>query len=285
MPDDDAPDDGIRTALADSAGWGARHARLPGPASARRRSRTRRATALAGAVVLTAAAVAAAVGVVVAGPGTGVLAPPAPAAPPPVSPPAPPAATGVPTTIPDDFDLGTDLPSDPDYTLRTLSAVPADVCPGDGVPGLDAATDLAVEQVTGPEFGDTRALAVFADANAAVGFMTGLQETARACAGGVPRPEGGSREIVLEPLPGPWATGMTLLLVDVQDQSAGPAPLAVGSYLYAVRVGSAVALQYRTGEILLFSRPFAPDPDVVALDRPALDGLAPRLCRWTVAGC
>ncbi len=266
-------DDDIRAAFSGHSTWAEERTRLPGPEHARRRARTRSTVALAGAAVLTAVAVGAAVV------GVGLPGPPDPA---PAAPPPPP--TGVPTTVPDDLDLGFEPLTDPDFRLSSLPTLPTGICGDEALPGIDAATDQLVQQVTGPEYGDARGLAVFPDADAAVAFMTGLQAEAASCATGVPLAVGGTREVVQEPLPGPWATGLTIWLFNVPYPGGDPQPV-VGSHLYVARVGSAVAMAFRTGEYLVFDRPYTIDPGTVALDRVALDTLRPQMCRWTVEGC
>ena len=262
MPDD------VRTTFVVGGERAERHVRLRGAGQARRRARP--GVRVSAAVVLTAVALVSTV-IGVSGPDPGTPAPTA-------------ISLSVPTTIPDDLDLGVDTPRGADYRIEAADRLPVDVCPGAGIPGLDSATDQRSLLITGPEYGEGRALLVFADANAAVAFVTGLQVAADSCADGVPRPEGGTREIVREPLPGAWATGLSLLLADVPDPGGDPQPV-IGSLLLAVRTGSAVALQYRAGEYFLFDRPFRVDPDVLGTARRPLDALAPQLCRWTVAGC
>lgn len=280
MPDDD---DGIRTALTGSGEWAEQHARLPGPRQARGRARTRSTAAVAGAAVLTALAVCGTV-LGVSQLGAEALPGPTTAAARPVPGPSGTPDTGVPTTIPDDFDLRTDVPEGPEYTVRDVDDLPDGICPGAAVPGLDTATDRTFRQVTGPEYNEVVGLAVFGDAGGASAFMTGLRDAAAACADGVPRAEGGTREAVQQALPGAWATGLATLLVDVPTPGGDPQPV-VGSFLYAARVGSAVVLHYSAGEYLLSARPFTIDPGLVAMGRAPLDGIAPRMCRWTVAGC
>ncbi len=66
---------------------------------------------------------------------------------------------------------------------------------------------------------------------------------------------------------------------------AGDVQPVVGSYLPAVRRGSAVAGRFVAGELLFAGASAAPDPGIVAFERRPLDALAPQLFRWTVAGC
>lgn len=279
MPDDN----GIRAALADSSEWAERDAQLPGAAEARQRARTRSVAATTAAAVLTVLAVSATViGVSRFDPDGPAL--PAPAASAPPTPSS--AATGtrrVPTTIPDDFSLGATQPTGSDYRVETLHRLSVGVCTGDALPGIETATAQTYRRVIGPEHVDILGVAVFADADAAMSFMTGLLAAAAECNRGAPRPEGGSREVVQEPLRGTWASGLTTLMIDIP---AADLPQRVGgSYLFAMRIGSAVALNFDAGEVLFHSRPYTIDPLHVDEGRLALEDLAPRMCRWTVAGC
>lgn len=276
MPDDN----GIRTALAESSERAARDAQLPAAAEMRRRAHTRSVVATSAAAVLTVLAVSATVlGVSQFGAGNTAL--PASAPPTPSS-----SATGtrpVPTTIPADFDLGPTLPADGEYSVTMRRDLPTGICTSYMLPGVEKATAQTYRQVVGPEYANTLGVAVFADADAAMSFMTGLQTAAGECARGVALYGGGVREVVQEPLRGSWASGLTTLLIDVPD---GEEPKRVtGSYLFAMRVGSAVALRYEVGEILLHTRPYAIESRYVDGGRDALEGLAPRMCLWTVAGC
>lgn len=268
MPDSD--DDGdLRRAFADTGAWAEERTALPGPDRARRTARRRSTAAVTGATALTLLAV---VGSVIGV--TRLDAPPVPAAP----------APAVPTTIPGDLEIGPPLRDDGETVTRDVPEFLADICPGEGTPGLDTATDRRFRLTTAPESAQVDGLLVFADADAAVAFVAGLRESARRCGDGVPLPSGGVSEVRQEPLPGAWGEGLTLLLV------ASPAPAEyyqpiIGSYLLVVRTGSAVALRASAGELLFEEAPAAPDPDVVAVERRPLDALAPQLCRWTVAGC
>jgi hypothetical protein len=167
---------------------------------------------------------------------------------------------------------------------RDVAELRVDVCPGEGIPGVGAATDRRLRLTTGPEYAEGDGLLVFADADGAVALLGGLREAALRCADGVPRPLGGTRVIRQEPLPGAWGEGVVLLLLDVPDPGGDYQPV-VGSYLLAARAGSAVTLRSVEGEFLFEEVPGAPDPNVVANERRPLDALAPQLCRWTVAGC
>lgn len=282
-------DQNVRSALVAAGDWAERQAVLPGPGQARRRSRNRSATAVAGAAVLTVAAVVGAVVGVgrLAGDDPVDLAPAAPTTsvePTPAPTPTPGPPSGVPTVIPGDLELGPEVAPGGEFAGGPVPELQVDVCPGEGIPGVDAAADRRFTLVTGPESAEGRGLLVFPDADGAVAFMGGLRSAAARCAAGMARPEGGTRAIVAEPLAGAWAEGVTLLLVDVPDPGGDPQPI-IGSYLLAVRTGSAVALQFRSGEYLFGELPTAPPPDVVEIERRPLDALAPRLCTWTVAGC
>lgn len=271
------PDDDLRRAFADTGAWAERHSDLPGPHRARRTARRRSTATVAGAAVLTLLAV---VGGVV---GVSRL-----DGPPTTAPAAPSSVTGlpqpVPARIPDDLPLGPAPSDDGEVATRDVPELPVDVCPGEGIPGVDAAVDRRYRLTTGPEFATGTGLLVFADADGAVAFLGGLRTAAQRCAEGVPRPEGGTRSIRREPLPGAWGEGVTLLLLDVPTPGGDYQPV-VGSYLLVVRTGSAVALRSSSGEYLSDTAPAAPSPDVVALERRPLDALAPRLCLWTVASC
>jgi hypothetical protein len=273
VPDSD--DDGdLRRAFADTGAWAEQRTDLPGPDRARRTARRRSTAAVIGATALTLLAV---VGSVI-----GVTRLDAPPVPVPAAP--APAAPAVPTTIPGDLQIGPPLRDDGETVTRDVPEFLAGICPGEGTPGLDTATDRRFRLTTAPESAQVDGLLVFADADAAVAFVAGLRESARRCGDGVPLPSGGVSEVRQEPLPGAWGEGLTLLLV------ASPAPAEyyqpiIGSYLLVVRTGSAVALRFAGGEYLFDEVPAAPSPDVVAVERRPLDALAPQLCRWTVAGC
>lgn len=270
MPDHENDGD-LRSAFADTGAWAQRRTDLPGPARARRTARRRSAVAVTGATALTVLAV---VGSVI-----GVSWPDGPPAPVPAAP-----APAVPTTIPDDLQVGPPLSDDGETATRDVPELRVDVCPGEGIPGVDAAVERRFRLTTGPEFVGGDGLLVFADADAAVAFLAGLREAADRCGRGVPRPEGGTREILQEPLLGAWGEGVTLLLLDVPTPGGDYQPI-IGSHLLAVRTGSAVALRFAGGENLLEVRPAGPDADIVANERRPLDALAPQLCQWTVAGC
>lgn len=280
------PDDDLRRAFADTGAWAERHTDLPGPDRARRTARRRSTATVAGAAVLTLLAVVGGVVGVSRLDGPPATAPAAPSLAPsslaPSSLTEPPRP--VPTAIPDDLPLGPPPSDDGEVATRDVDDLPVDVCPGEGIPGVDAAVDRRYRLTTGPEFATGTGLLVFADADGAVAFLGGLRTAAQRCAEGVPRPEGGTRSIRSEPLPGAWGEGVTLLLLDVPTPGGDDQPV-VGSYLLVVRTGSAVALRSTSGEYLSDTAPAAPSPDVVALERRPLDALAPRLCLWTVASC
>jgi hypothetical protein len=281
VPDSDNDGD-LRRAFADTGAFAERHTDLPGPDRARRTARRRSAATATGAAALTLLAV---VGSVVGVSRLDGPSEPLPAAPAPTTVPAgPTAAPTVPTTIPGDLEVGPPLSDDGEVATRDVQELPVDVCPGGGIPGVDTATDRRLRLTTGPEYAVGDGLLVFADADGAVSLLGGLREAALRCAAGVPRPEGGTREVRQEPLPGPWGEGVVLLVLDVPDPGGEYQPV-VGSYLLAVRTGSAVALRYAAGELLYDRVPAGPDPDIVGHERASLDTLAPELCRWTVAGC
>jgi hypothetical protein len=270
-------DDGIRSALAEAGGWAEAQAALPGPAQARRRARSRSTARVAGTAALTVLAL---LGAVL---GIGRLTGADPADVRPAGPPVP-TSTAVPTSIPDDFELGPDWSADPESSGGPVDRLPVDICPGGGIPGVDSAVDRRFTWVTAHESGEGQGLLVFADADGAVAFMSGLRSAADRCSTALPRPEGGTSVTVRGPLAGPWGEGMALVQVDVPGAGAEPQPI-IGTYLLVVRVGSSVALQLSAGEFYFTEVPTVPPAEVVARVRPPLDALAPRLCRWTVAGC
>jgi hypothetical protein len=274
------PDDDLRRAFADTGAWAERHTELPGPDRARRTARRRSTATVAGAVLTLLAVVGGVVGVSRLD-GPPATAPAAPSLAPSslTEPPRP-----VPTAIPDDLPLEPAPSDDGEVATRDVEELLVDVCPGEGIPGVDAAVDRRYRLTTGPEFATSTGLLVFADADGAVAFLGGLRAAAQRCAEGVPRPEGGTRSIRREPLPGAWGEGVTLLLLDVPTPGGDYQPV-VGTYLLVVRTGSAVGLRLSAGEYLSGTAPAAPSPDVVALERRPLDALAPRLCLWTVASC
>jgi hypothetical protein len=270
-------DDTIRTALAEAGEWAEQQAALPGPAQARKRSRSRSNARVAGTAALTVLALLGAVF------GIGRLTGYDPADVLPAGPPVP-TSSAVPTTIPEDFELGPDWSADPAASGGPADRLPFDVCPGAGIPGVDSAVDRRFTWVTAHESGEGQGLLVFADADGAVAFMSGLRSAADRCAAALPRPHGGTSVTRRGPLSGAWGEGAALVQVSIPAADAEPQPL-IGTYLLVVRVGSAVALQVSAGEFYVTEVPAAPPAEVVATVRPPLDALAPKLCRWTVAGC
>ena len=270
-------DDTIRTALAEAGEWAEQQAALPGPAQIRRRSRSRSSMRVAGTAALTVLALLGAVlgvGRLTGGDPIRFL----PATPPSTS------STSVPTTIPEDFDLGPEPSTDSEVTGGPVDRLPFDVCPGAGIPGVNSAVDQRFTWVTGHESGDGRGLLVFADADGAVAFMSGLRAAADRCSTALPRPQGGTSVTVRGPLTGTWGEGMSLVQASIPAAGADPQPI-IGTYLLVVRVGSSVALHEAAGEFYFTEVPTVPPAEVVELVRPPIDALAPKLCRWTMAGC
>lgn len=271
-------DDSIRTALAEAGEWAEQQAALPGPAQVRARARARSSARVAGAAALTVLAVLGAVlgvGRLTGGGDPSTFLPATPAST---------SSTSVPTTIPQDFDLGLDWSANPEASGGPVDHLPFDVCPGAGVPGVNSAVDQRFTWWTAHESGDGRGLLVFADADDAVAFMSGLRSAADRCSTALPRPQGGTSVTVRGPLAGVWGEGMSLVQVSVPAADAEPQPI-IGTYLLVVRVGSSVALLVSAGEYYFTEVPTAPPAEVVELVRPPLDALAPKLCRWTMAGC
>ena len=126
---------------------------------------------------------------------------------------------------------------------------------------------------------------MFQDADAAVGFMSGLLAQVAECEATTATNAFGQRiRIAAEAVSGPWATGYAF---DVLAVSPPPQP-SVGSQLAAVRVGSSVAVVRGSfGEdIRVDGAPPSVTPQMVTdLLRPPLDAIAPTMCRWTAAGC
>lgn len=203
-----------------------------------------------------------------------------PATTPPIDDPA-----AVPTTIGEGVDLFPDGASPGVTVTGTSGPGDAEICPGAPLPGLDAAVAVQAARASGPEWQVDRALYVFEDARAAVGFMTGLETEAESCPS-TPREDGRS-VVVSDALPGPWGRGLIVMTV----RELGPGEIAgtieelnVARYTVAVRDGSAVLVTVRRGEFFV-QPPYTIGDGVADSIRSTLRPVTDQMCRWTLAGC
>ena len=124
----------------------------------------------------------------------------------------------------------------------------------------------------------TEGLVVFASAGQAVRFMELVRISVTECSAGDGSPWQGREE----ELAGPWGDGVAVSFGSSTAPSQDPqAPLGETTLVVA-RVGRAVTYALRGSHGILGE---TVSPRGVAELRPALDHVAPQLCRYTVAGC
>lgn len=310
--DEGAFDDRIRRSLAGLGAGAAGIANPSTGAHIRRRAGRRRqalaAGALSAAVLVGGGAVA--VSNVLDRPGDGTIVlpgdtPSAPTTDTPTAPSAPPpsssatsAPTGAPTTSappssepPPPDPPPTEIP--PGFTLphEGEQSDDVDVTDWETVEGLSTAWDMKVCDVSlyagdesrtdfrkvsrsGPEFYDSHSLAVYGDAEVAVGVMAAMRT---AIAGCIDQPVGES--FLSWDLRAVDVGGEAFVAVSTVRDAAGN-PQFGGSHFAAVRLGTAVYLINAAGE----SFPSVDDGVSDALVQ-SLEDFVPKMCVFTVAGC
>lgn len=308
---DDAFDDRIRRSMGSLGAGAAQAARASTGAEIRHRATRRRQALAAGtltaALIIGGGAVAASnvldrtgVGTIVVpadppsattpatpGPAPTPTEPPTPTPDEPTSTPPPtsetPRANPVPTEIPASFTLphegeASQFPPDvSDWETVGELTTPWDmtVCGVDLFDGDEARTDFRKVSQNGPEFYDSHSLAVYDDAEVAVGVMASMRAAIDGC---VDEPILDGKTISFE-LRAVDAGGEAFVAVAIVTNADGIEEIGGGHWAVA-RLGTAIYLTTFGGE----SFPSIDDGTTSMLEQQLRD-FVPQLCAFTVAGC
>lgn len=200
--------------------------------------------------------------------------PPPPTDPPPADPPPTEIPPGF--TLPHEGEQSEDVDTTDWETVEGL-ATPWDVgvCGVDLYDGDEARTDFRRVSQSGPEFYDSHALAVYADAEVAVGVMAAMRT---AIAGCIDHPLGESSFISWD-LRAVEIGGEAFVAVSTVRDAAGN-PQFGGAHYAVARLGTAIYLTSVGGESFA-----SVDDEVSRALVERLRDFVPTMCVFTVAGC
>ncbi|EAP99235.1 hypothetical protein JNB_03665 [Janibacter sp. HTCC2649] len=120
-------------------------------------------------------------------------------------------------------------------------------------------------------------IVIFPSAGDAVAYMDSVRAAALSC----PDESSGQTKTLVQPLSGPWASGLAVAQSNRDLNYEEPKFLATGVDLF-VRVGRAVTFaNFSTRSELKDTI----DPYLIDRSRPAIEHVVPQLCRYTKAGC
>ena len=120
-------------------------------------------------------------------------------------------------------------------------------------------------------------LVIFSSAGDAVAYMDSVRAAALSC----PDESSGETKTLVQPLSGPWASGLAVAHSNRDVNYEEPMFLATGVDLF-VRVGRAVTFANLSNRSELKD---TIDPYMIDRSRPAIEHVVPLLCRYTKAGC
>ena len=120
-------------------------------------------------------------------------------------------------------------------------------------------------------------LIVFPSAEEAVGYLADVRRIARGCTD----ESSGDTKVVVDSVDGPWGEGLSVASAQRLTSDGTPRWAGLGVTVFA-RVGAAVTFGQYGSKAELAEESVASD---IAQLRPALEHVAPQLCRYTKAGC
>jgi hypothetical protein len=128
-----------------------------------------------------------------------------------------------------------------------------------------------------PGANSSEGLIVFPSAAEAVGYLADVRRVARGCTD----ESSDDTKVVVDRVDGPWGEGLSVASAGRQIHDGTPRWTGLGVTVFA-RVGAAVALGQYGSKAELTDESVASH---IAQLRPALEYVAPQLCRYTKSGC
>ncbi|GGB67544.1 hypothetical protein N798_14590 [Knoellia flava TL1] len=120
-------------------------------------------------------------------------------------------------------------------------------------------------------------LVVFSSSAEAVAYLADVRRIARGCTD----ESSGDTKVVVDRVDGPWGEGLSIASAPRQSYDGTPRWTGLGVTVFA-RVGAGVTFGQYASKAELTDEAVASD---IAQLRPALEHVAPQLCRYTQAGC